>query len=1347
MARKYNHYNILKLLVEGFSERELRFLCRNLEGFQPLYSQLSERATKVEMADQIIEYATQRNNTDTLLNWLKENNPSRYEKHQPYYDDIDSDISTTAEMEKDLQSTPLTFLVESPYGTISTGSPFYIERAADQYCWELISQSSAVTLFIQAPRQMGKSSLMLRIIERATRELAKKVVFIDFQKFPAEYLIDEEKFLIEFCQMISDSLDIPEAINQYWQERGSNIVKCSRYLSNYILPRIENSLILAFDEVERLLTSPFYTNFFGMLRTWHNDRAYDQNMAKMSLFLSSSTEPYLFIDNRNQSPFNVANVISLPDFTLQEVNELNKRHNSPLSPDQLNDLMDLISGHPYLIRRALYLLATERIELDTLFAQATQDTGPFGDHLRHYLYRILQKPELEQALSDILLQQTYEENQTFYRLKGAGLIKKVGNQIVLRNNLYTRYFWERLNLSQAIKLAVGGPVQAKNGIYISRPADEALFNACRTGKFSYVLSARQIGKSSLMFETAQKLSEVGIKTVLVDLNTVGFPSDQNSWYFSLIDEISRRAKLDFDIETWWEQNPLSTPSQRFLQFLRNIMLAKIPEPIVIFIDEIDFILGSESELSNEFFAIIRAIYNDRAQYPAYHRLAFVLLGVATPDELINDKTRTPFNIGQAITLRDFTKEECAPFWVAIETLYPRQGRHYFDQIYEWTAGHPYLVQKLCDVVLKTPNPKSIDELVVKLFLASKERSEDNLSFVQTRVTYDRLAQEMLRIYKQVLLGDEPFPDDELSPAIARLKFYGLVVTQSGYLKVRNKLYAYAFNLDWVDDMLKTFERSPYLTTRFFEKAGLSAWVLNTEQEGQITNILARGQDPRYRNYQDIYVRCVEGMENKIEHFESLRDFVLGRTNKGNKPNPLDGQLAFFISDQRPTLGMLLTLYSYKAENNFTIVPLDKDYVNVAIAKEDTRPDLDNAVDRHIGKVNQYEGSNPIDDPNWFFGHELTMDIAAQYLHKGQHVGIFGLRKIGKTSLIKQLQYKLNNDLTCHIDLQAASRNCHYLYGKIIKRLAQDLRRHSIPLPSLQLLDQDYPDEEQQMSAFRADIDTLGQAMVKQNRDYKIVIFLDEVDLMLPLSTPAMANWWRNLFRQFVLPDDTKEAETNRDGFKGFEQFFATLRGLAQEKGHLVVVATSVNADINRVPRWETGTTRDNPMWQAFIEYFLPLLRIDEANLMIESIGSIMGIKYEITALDEIYRLSGGHPYIARQICSSIVDECPVRQITLSQVHKGIERFLSDRTNYFETLWGDVTDTLYQKDAKTVRNLLVKIATHKDISTHKISDLIHIPHEKTNSIIKSLKEIHILTGNETVKIRMDLFAEWICRVKS
>lgn len=362
--------------------------------------------------------------------------------------------------------------------------------------------------------------------------------------------------------------------------------------------------------------------------------------------------------------------------------------------------------------------------------------------------------------------------------------------------------------NQNMRLTVGGPVQVQAGTYLPRPADEQLLKACQTDTFAYVLACRQIGKSSLMFATSEKLTRAGVRTALIDLNSIGQNVvDSESWYFTFVDELARNLRLDVDAQTWWDRRPrLSTLTQRFLQFLRDVVLEEIAENIVIFVDEIDMTLGLD--FTDDFFAAIRSVYNDRAQYPTYQRLTFVLLGVATPDELIRDQMRTPFNIGQAITLRDFTKQECDPFRLELESNYPDQGRSFFDQVYEWTSGHPLLTQKLCAAIIEQGSgseegdPGLVDRLVERHFLAPEARGDDNIQFVQNRVAGDPHAQEMLRIYKRVLERKKAVQDDDQSPAINRLKLYGLVVAKDGKLELRNRLYARAFDMSWAEEMLR-----------------------------------------------------------------------------------------------------------------------------------------------------------------------------------------------------------------------------------------------------------------------------------------------------------------------------------------------------------------------------------------------------------------------------------------------------------------------------------------------------------------------------------------------------------------
>ena len=196
-----------------------------------------------------------------------------------------------------------------------------------------------------------------------------------------------------------------------------------------------------------------------------------------------------------------------------------------------------------------------------------------------------------------------------------------------------------------------GSLSEEATTYVTREADSELYTGLKAGKFCYVLNCRQSGKSSLRVRTMRRLRDDVVECAAIDLSAGGIqnvPPEQ--WYADLIDTLIESFALDVDFADWWSANQLNSLVTRFRKFLEEILLAKVKGNIVIFIDEIDSVLSLEFP-TDDFFALIRACYNKRVDNPEYNRLTFCLLGVASPSNLIEDKQRTPFNIGKAITLK------------------------------------------------------------------------------------------------------------------------------------------------------------------------------------------------------------------------------------------------------------------------------------------------------------------------------------------------------------------------------------------------------------------------------------------------------------------------------------------------------------------------------------------------------------------------------------------------------------------------------------------------------------------------------------------------------------------------
>lgn len=356
---------------------------------------------------------------------------------------------------------------ELPQGQVRLDSAFYVDRFPwEAQCYKEILQSGTL-IRIKAPRQMGKTSLMARILYQA-KEKGYRTVPLSFQHADAASFANLNELLRWFCTKITRKLRLPHQVDDYWTDTYGSKDNCTAYFEDCLLPENNAPLVLGLDEVDRVFQYPkIADDFFGLLRAWYEEAGYGDSdselWAKLRLVVVHSTEVYIPL-NVNQSPFNVGLPIELSEFSAEQVADLAMRHGLNWQRDLVDKLMKIVGGHPYLVRVALYHIAREiaahfqtvsglaqadkdlERSLDELLELAPTEAGVYGDHLRRHLWNLQEHPELGAAFSMVVTANEPVELESVlaFKLHSLGLVQLRGNEVTVRFELYRQYFSDRL---------------------------------------------------------------------------------------------------------------------------------------------------------------------------------------------------------------------------------------------------------------------------------------------------------------------------------------------------------------------------------------------------------------------------------------------------------------------------------------------------------------------------------------------------------------------------------------------------------------------------------------------------------------------------------------------------------------------------------------------------------------------------------------------------------------------------------------------------------------------------------------------------------------------------------------
>ena len=323
----------------------------------------------------------------------------------------------------------------------------YVDRPPTEIsCYQALLHPGALVR-IKAPNLMGKTSLIAKVLSEIEQKQKYRTVHLNLHLANQTDFQDLNRFLKWFCASVSQLLGLPNRLGDYWDETYSTSkVDCTDYFEKYLLAEANEPLVICLDEVDRIFEyRDIAADFLGLLRAWHEQAKIKESWQKLRLLVAHSTEVYIPL-NINESPFNVGFPIELPEFNTSQVQELSLLHGLHWSSFQVEKLMEVVGGHPYLVEQAFsHLKIHSSNSLEQFLETAPTEAGIYGNHLRR-LWRILQKqPELIHALKQAVVsnEAISLDSEQAYQLHRMGLLSLEGNKAKPRCKLYQQYFCKR----------------------------------------------------------------------------------------------------------------------------------------------------------------------------------------------------------------------------------------------------------------------------------------------------------------------------------------------------------------------------------------------------------------------------------------------------------------------------------------------------------------------------------------------------------------------------------------------------------------------------------------------------------------------------------------------------------------------------------------------------------------------------------------------------------------------------------------------------------------------------------------------------------------------------------------
>lgn len=527
---------------------------------------------------------------------------------------------------------------------------------------------------------------------------------------------------------------------------------------------------------------------------------------------------------------------------------------------------------------------------------------------------------------------------------------------------------------------VGGSLKYNHHTYVSREADDLLIKELQQGNYCFLFNSRQMGKSSLKVKALKELRKLdNVRCASCYAGSIETNVDFVKWFHAFASKILRslnlHRKLDFD--SWWNNHNNLSVSQALDLFFSEFLLKQIPEKkLIVFIDEIDSLLNFS--FKDDFFALIRYFYDFRSENSDYERLTFCLIGVITPSDLIDDKTRTPFNIGTSIELTGFKFEKAKKSLAEGLQGLGEDSEELLREIIDLTGGQPYLTQKVCQLVSdhyeahNSSIKKNIKQILQEHILTNWEAqdTQEHFKTIKNRLLFDESKiVNLLGTYLKVLDGEktsQKVPADR-NDIIDILRLSGLVVSKNNYLETCNPIYKEIFNRDWVQQQLD--EIRPY-------SQEINQWLANNKDsryllEGETLQTALEWSSQRSISDLDReYLQASEREQNRRKNYILLQ--AKEDADKEIKRGKLFLKIASIFSGIALIVGIASGLYAKEKlresnisqvenEGNKIAKKFDQDQILGLISGIKTSDRLKNFTRKKSSTLAAYSTYSPIDN--------------------------------------------------------------------------------------------------------------------------------------------------------------------------------------------------------------------------------------------------------------------------------------------------------------------------------------------------------------------------------------------------